>query len=283
MMKRSSVFLPSIAAMCFWTGNAHAAVLENNEWSNKTQPGWIYTAGAKPAIDATAGSPSGGGALKFTYDAGSYTQSTHGGRAEFAGLSGHDIYVGHWMKFSPGFVWHPIGTKIDHQWVNLTQTAIGSQAAYTIRVDPGGRRLALDITIQGNGQFVGIPHTVYSNQATPIQPGQWQWLEYHVKLNDVLTANPTLAEVVPNGVIEVWIDDVSQGSWNNIRFTDRQGQTWKTLLHSPEYGGGGASIIPSEQYLWMDHTVISTTRIGRPGATPTADTTAPPSPTLRVN
>jgi hypothetical protein len=259
---------------------AHAAMIHTNEWNNVLQAGWSYSSGyceCGAVIDNSTSTPSGGGALKFIYPAGTYTQSIGGGRAEFDGLTGRDYYVGHWVKFSPGFVWHPIGTKIDYQYVNLTQTAIGSQAAFTIRVDPGGRRLALDITIQGNGQFVGLPHTIYSNQTTPIVPGQWQWLEYHVKLNDVLTANPNVAEVVPNGVLEVWIDDMMQANYNNLRFTDRQGQTWKRFQHSPEYGGGGSSTIPTTQYLWVGHTVISTTRIGRP-FTGSSDTTPPGPP-----
>jgi hypothetical protein len=92
----------------------------------------------------------------------------------------------------------------------------------------------------------------------------------------------TLAEVVPNGVLEVWINDVLQGSWTNLRWRDKQNNTWAHFLHSPEWGGGGGTI-PAEQFIWIDHTVISTTRIGRPGPSPTADTSAPPSPILRVN
>ena len=280
MMWRSNVFLSSIAAMCIWAGNAHAAVLETNEWNNLTQAGWTYTAG-RPVIDASAALPSGGPGLKFIYAPGTYTKSTGGGRAEFNGLSGRDIYVGHWMKFSNGFAWNPVGTKIDYQWVALTQTAINSVGAFTIRTDTYGSRLAVDVTIQGNGQFVGIPHTVYGNRPNPFTPGQIYWLEYHVKLNDVTAPNATLSQVIPNGILEVWIDDVLWLSRNDLRWTDREGQTWKTLQHSAEWGGSGG-IIPAEQYLWVDHTVISTTRIGRPGTTPLVDTTAPRSPTLNI-
>lgn len=281
MMKRSSLFLSSIAAMCVWTGNAYAVMLETNEWSNRTQEGWIYTDG-KPLIDANAGSPSGGEALKFIYAPGVYSVSTGGGKSEFVNFSATDIYVGHWFKFSPGFVFNPFSTKIDYMWVAQPQTATGALGSFTIREQGQGSILAIDVTIQGNGQFVGIPHAVYTSGATRIVPGTWYWLEFHTRMNDVLTANPTVVEVVPNGVLEVWINDVLQGSWTNLRWRDKQNNTWAHFLHSPEWGGGGGTI-PAEQYLWVDHTVMSTTRIGRPGATPRGDVTAPPSPTLRVN
>ena len=53
MMKRLSVFLSSIAAMCVWAGNAQAVVLETNEWSNTTQAGWLYSP-SPPVIGAVS-------------------------------------------------------------------------------------------------------------------------------------------------------------------------------------------------------------------------------------
>ena len=279
MMKRLSVFLSSIAAMCVWAGNAQAVVIETNEWSTRTQAGWAYN--VPPVIDNATNTPAGGGALKMTYQPGTYTVSTGGGRTQFDRLNHTELYVGHWFKFSPGFTFNPFSTKIDYMWVAQPQLNTGGVGSFTIREQYQGAILAIDVTIQGNGQLrvPGIPHTVYTNGATRILTGQWYWLEYHVRMNDVTGSSGSPADVVPNGLLEVWINDVLQGSWSNLRWRDKPENTWKTFLHSPEWGGGGGTI-PAEQYMWFDHTVIATTRIGRPTSSPPGDTTAPRSPVL---
>lgn len=278
MMRRSSVFLSSIAALCVLTGNAHAAVLETNEWNNLTQAGWAYN--APPVIDNVSGTPGGGGALKMTFQPGVHPTSIGGGRAEFDRLTGTELYVGHWFKYSPGFTFNPFSTKLDYMWVDTNQIATGNRAAFTIREQGQGVTWATDVSIQGNGPLIGIPHTVYTTvKPQRLQTGVWYWMEYHVRMNDVIGTSGSQADVVPNGVLEIWLNDMLQGSWNNLRWRDGANRQWKTLLHSPEWGGGGGTI-PALQYMWYDHTVISTTRIGRPGTTPPGDTTAPRSPTL---
>ncbi len=264
-----SEWLLAVMALCVWAGNAHAVVLETNEWSNRTQAGWAYN--APPVIDNTTNTPAGGGALKMTYQPGTYSTSTGGGRAEFSGLSGTELYVGHWFKYSPDFVFNPFSTKIDYMWVNSNQIATNSLAAFTIREQNQGRLFAIDVSIQGNGQLASIPHTVYAAANPRLQTNKWYWLEYHVRMNDVIGTSGSLADVVPNGVLEVWLDDVLQGSWSNLRWRDGANRTWKYFLHSPEWGGGGGTI-PATQYMWFDHTVISTTRIGMP-ATGVPETT----------
>ena len=262
---------------------AHAGVIEVNEWNNLTEPGWVYNTGqcgCGGTVDTTANSPAGGGVFRSTFMAQNATTSVGGGTANFTQVSGRDIYVGHWVKWSPGFTWNPIGTKIDYQWVALNSTATGATNAFTIRVQPGGYGFALDITIQGNGAvLMGLPHTVYNNTGGSMnfQTGRWYWLEYHTKLNDVTGSAPaTLEQIIANGVLEVWVDDVLKASYSNLRFVDKPGQSWANVLHSPEWGGGGG-LIPVTQYTYFDHTVISTTRIGRPAVG--GDTTAPGRPT----
>jgi hypothetical protein len=228
----------------------------------------------------------------MTYPGGVYSTSFGGGKAEFGGLIGREIYVGHWVKWKSDFIWNPVGTKIDYQSVALGQTALsGSTAAFTIRTDTLNTRLAVDVTIQGNGQFVGIPHTVYGNRSTPFVAGQTYWLEYHVKLNDVPADGLSVAQIPANGILEVWIDDVLWLTRNDLRWTDRANQTWKTFFHAAEWGGGGGTIdtcptvnpglthVMCGTFSWIDHTVIATTRIGKPGGGGiTPDTTPPTAP-----
>ncbi len=268
MMKRLSVFLSFIAAMCVWAGNAQAVVLETNEWSSRTQVGWDYNTPTVPSIENATNTPAGGGALRMQWAAGSYVTSVGGGRAEYsqlpAGLT--EIYIGHWVKWSSPFDWNPVGTKIDY----MTMRDI---------VGPGLGRDNFLTMIQNNGttftftqQLWQAPGTQnrYNNRSNVnIQKGQWYWLEIHARLNAVGSSN---------GFLEIWLDDVLIMQHSDVTYRTTN-TTIGNFQHSPEWGGGGGTINQA-QYIWFDHTVLSTTRIGRPGSMPSGDTTAPRSPVL---
>ena len=216
----------------------------------------------------------------MTCQPGTYSTSVGCGRAEIDALAGTEIYVGHWIKFSPSFTFNPLSTKIDYMNTALTSVTNGTKGAFTIREQNNGATIAVDITIQGNGPYLGptndiTPHTVYAALNPPLTRGTWRWIEYRAKMNSVVCETGTLACVTPDGILQVWVDDVLQMSLSNVRWRDKAANTWFTLQHSAEWGGVGGTI-PAIQYMWYDHTVISTTRIGRPSVG--GDTTAPVAP-----
>ena len=265
MMKRLSVFLSSIAAMCVWAGNAQAVVIETNEWSTRTQAGWAYN--APPVIDNATNTPAGGGALKMTYPAGTYTTSMGGGRAEYT-IPGQptELYIGHWIKWSSPFDWNPIGTKIDYLVMREASTASGFRDNFLTMIQNNGSTLTF------TQQLVSAPGTQnrYPNRGgVNIQKNRWYWLEIHARLNTVGQAN---------GFLEIWVDDVLIMQHSDVTYRTTNA-SWGQYQHSPEWGGGGGTI-NQEQYIWFDHTVLSTTRIGRPTSSPPGDTTAPRSPVL---
>jgi hypothetical protein len=244
--------------------SALAQVQHTNEWSSRSTP-WTYSSSTKPSIDLSANSPSGGGALKFTYAAGTYPTSTNGGTAEYSGLSGGsgtEYYFGHWVKWSPGFTWNAVGNKIDYIWTRDKTPSLSSYAYIATRTNNGGWNLFVDVGID-------TPHARSCNRTIPtFATGRWYWFEIHVKMNTVGSRN---------GVIEVWVDDVQCMTYTDVKMVEIQ-TTWGYFLHSPIWGGGGGTI-PATQYLWVDHTVISRSRIGRPGASAASDTTPPSTPT----
>ena len=244
--------------------SALAQVQHTNEWDSRSTS-WAYSSSDRPSIDTTANSPSGGGALRFTYPAATYPTSTTGGRAEYGALSGGsgtEYYFGHWVKWSPGFTWNPIANKIDYIWARDKTPTLNSYPYIATRTNFGGNNLIVDVGID-------TPHARSCNRTIPtFATGRWYWFEIHVKMNTVGSRN---------GVIEVWVDDVQCMSYFDVKMVDIN-TTWGYFLHSPEWGGGGGTI-PSTQYMWVDHSVISRSRIGRPGSTTPRDTTPPASPT----
>lgn len=239
---------------------------EINEWENTTDPGWGY-AFFTPAIDSSVPSPSGGGALKFTYPAGTYSTSLGPGKAYYTLAAPQpELYTGFWIRFSPGFVQHPISTKILYQYGSLNSNTTGSLPYMTVRTTSysGNQCCSVDIGIQGNGAAgslsKSLPHTLANNKASgSVKPGTSQWMEVHVKGNSAPTVN--------DGVLEIWLDEVLTHQYFNLLYFDKV-DGFKELSLAPEYGGGGASTIPSTQYIHYDHTVIQTSRIGRPGTVP---------------
>jgi hypothetical protein len=249
------------------TGNAYAAVLETNEWSNRTQTGWAYNTTTVPSIDNTTNTPSEGGALRMEYPAGTYTTSKGGGRAEFTLPVGHtDMYMGHWMKWSNPYTWNPIGTKIDYLFMKDGYGSTNYRDNFLLMTQNNGTLLTF------TQQLVNAPGTQnrYPNRGSvSFQLKRWYWFEIHARLNTVGQAD---------GLLEIWVDDVLIMQHSDVTYRTTN-TTMGGFQHSPEWGGGGGTI-PVMQYFWVDHTVISTTRIGRPASTPSEDTTAPRSPIL---
>lgn len=257
-----------------WALPAHAAVITTQEWTSLPGAPWSYSAGLSgqgaviDAAPAGGSSPSGGGAIRMQYNAGTYSQSTPGGRAEYA-LSGQtDLYVGNWVKFSSGFVFHPVASKMVYLFT-LNSSPCDTRDNFLLMTHFQNNNSV--IFTQQLGCAPGTQNRFPNLNTVNIVAGQWFWLEYHARQNTVGKAD---------GLIEVWINDVPVTSFNNV--THRTwNTTWGNMQLSPEWGGGGAATLTATQYVWFDHTVISTTKIGMPGGNQQQqDNTAPTPATL---
>ncbi len=256
-----------LLVLLLWPISAHALVIETNEW-NTLLPAHYETNGG-PSLDGTTNTPSGGNALKMTCPAGSYSTGHSCGRIKFkiSEVGTYtELYVGHWMKWSSNWVWHPVGTKIDYMFMRDCANSDCNQDNWLAMMQNNGATLTF------TQQLWAAPGTQNRNAniaSFSAQLNTWYWIEYHVRLNTVGQAN---------GFLEIWVNDVLRSQHNNVTY-----RTTNTPIgyfeHSLEYGGGGAHVIPAVQYQWHDHLVVSTTRIGMPGGTPPpVDTTAPSVP-----
>lgn len=285
---REVMRLTLIVMALLWAMPSHAAVHSGFpvEWDTKPGSPWSYSTGAgafsnPPNPGATVDctmlvSPSGGCALRMLFPAGNYTVSVPGGRATI-GLSENmqEFYWGHWVRWSPGFVWHPVGNKVDYTHGAVNSPLLGgtNPPYVALRVHNDGQQsIKVDNGIGVTG--TSNPHT-YSNNIAGVNlvPGIWYWFVLHVKLNAPTTSS--------NGVIEVFVDDVLKLQVTTARITD-VANSWGGIEHSPEWGGAATISIPADQYTWFDHTVLSTTYPASPGGSVPVDNTSPTAPVISV-
>lgn len=247
------------------TGSALATVLNTQEWSSIPGAPWSLSAGS-PNIDNTTNTPSGGGALRFTYNAGTYSTSLSPGGASYTTTGQTDLYVGHWMKWSSPFTWNSVGTKFDYLFL-LNPNANGNRDNFLFMVQNNGNTLTFT---QQLWAAPGTQNRSANISSQTFQLNRWYWFEYHVRLNTVGQAN---------GLLEAWVDNKLVMSHNNVTYRTYN-STWGIVQHAPVWGGGGGTI-SQQQHFWVDHTVTSTTRIGMPGGAPAGDST-PPAPPVGV-
>ena len=258
-----------ILLVMLWAAPTQAAVIETVEWESKPGAPWFYTTGS-PEVDCTIpASPSGGCALRFTYSPGTYSTSFSAGRAERQITSNRprDLYTGHWNRYSSPFSFNPNNQKID--WCGMLQgeTPLGFGSNLVTTWNGFGSTVSgITQLIWGAGSTNHYPNGV--NFAASEHLNEWYWFEQHCKLN-----TPGQAD----GVYELWINGTLIASYTDLQINESGTDPalgWGVFYHTAEWGGGGGTV-PSTQYWWVDHTVISTTPIGVPGGPPPSDTTAP--------
>ena len=258
---------------------AHAAVLELNEWNDKLRAGWDYSSlSGNPTIDNATDTPSGGGTIRANFSAGTYTSSVGGGTSTYTIPISHsltEIYAGHWIKFSSPFDWNPQNTKFMFTTNrNTTPGNIATGKDNWVLSMRGPNTLVF--TEQLWWTCPACTQNRYTNVGgVNIQLGRWYWIEAHARMNTIGAGG---LSSVADGLIEVWIDDALVMRHNDVILRTND-NVFGLFSHAPVWGGGGGTISQT-QHMWWDHTVLSTTRIGRPGTTPPGDTIAPRSPTL---
>ncbi len=251
------------------SSNAFGEVLHRVNWESLPGPPWSYTGGS-PSIDCSVTpSPSGGCALRFTYDAGSYSSSFSGGRAQINfPTSYNELWIGHWNRYSSGFVWNGNGTKMD-----FLVLADKGQFNFHGNMAVGWKGSPSAPTSVTSNQIVWGPTTQDFSVSYTAQTNNWVWVEEHFVIN-----TPGQAD----GLYEFYVDDVLKGRYTDVPYRDSSVTSgWGTFYHTAEWGGGGGTV-PAQQYWWVDQTVISTTRIGRSGSASAGSDITPPAAPLSL-
>jgi len=154
------------------------------------------------------------------------------------------VYLAFWFKLSPNWDGHSsYVNKIYHIWIGaynrvyLTLTGIDTL--------PFTARVALQNV---NENPISRNLNPNSGNQKKIFRNTWHLWELELIAN---------TQGQPNGEARWWIDGVKQGDYTGINYV--QGGTnnwWEFFDWNPTWGGQG-DVVPSTQFMWMDHAYVS--------------------------
>lgn len=249
---------------------AFSAVLLTEEWEGGHAPVWNnfgggFADGGPFVVDSPVGpSPSGGKVLRLLYPTGHWPSSVSAGRAGTPLADLDEVYIGHWNYYSTNWFANSNGTKMDFViWgPGSDNVSIGF---YGNGCGGGTSGSTTDMSaIQPQITWMSAPGFC-NNVHLPL--GQWHWVEYRLVMNTPLAQD---------GIFEIRVDGVLKATHTTVAYRQNASEHFNNFVHTAEWGGGGTQPccpLPSPNMYWLvDHTVISTTPIGVPGAgTPTSN------------
>jgi hypothetical protein len=197
-----------------------------------------------------------------------------------------EFYWRTYEKFSPNYVWSPIGTK------NWEQLHVGQSqdidyfngVSSTTRVTLPDPVIIAFGSNDPRGEFCGTPcrrfHQNGSQGNITIVPNQWYCMEVHLRYN---TGSNSF-----DGALEAWIDGVQYWNYPNAHIStvandNMQGIEYITYWNCGGPGGNDCHGPQAPDFLdfthpaisrYIDGIIVSLARIGCGGASP-GDTTAP--------
>jgi hypothetical protein len=236
-----TVTVSNIVASAWPNEPAGFVVLNDQSWNTVTGNGWNYTRrtaskDADIATDTTAPF-SAQNALRmiFTPDMDANTEPG----AHWISLPHvKEIYTGWWMKVSPN--WTCSGAGCGKMTFVFSS---GSGSTFTTIFNPSE-------TEQGPPFRVGMrPQWLYGNNFYPnvtttlINPGEWRRIEFYYKWETSPGAD--------DGIIRWWVDGVLNGNYTNLNYPN---DDLIEFLFAPTIQNPP----PAEQYMYIDHTRVST-------------------------
>lgn len=156
-----------------------------------------------------------------------------------------ELYWGFWWKLSRPFQSDRSGVnKIVFVW---TQTAVGNSPDllyFDLTPNPWRIRVMNDL-ITGGGPTAG--QRIEPNiDTTVVALGAWHRIEIYARYSTGEAAN---------GVLKWWVDDVLNGSYENLKMPSDAG--FRYLQVAPTYGGNTGDVKLETDYYWFDHVRVS--------------------------
>jgi hypothetical protein len=188
---------------------------------------------------------------RFKYPAGDGTEFFTGDVEMQLPLGTVRAYISYNWRLSTGFTLHPDNLKMWYFYRDVNQ----SQGSLVTGIQPTGGSLSSgSFRLNGVPQTAGGPGVMGPNQAGAPTLVRDRW--YHTEVLVVMNT----ANGVANGTLKQWIDGTLYMNHTNVVYSEGSGSLQWGRLHLVPYYGGNAPghMIPQDQYLYIDHAIIST-------------------------
>lgn len=155
------------------------------------------------------------------------------------------LYLAFWLKLSNNWDGHSsYVNKVLHIWIN------GSNRVYLTLTGIDTLPFTPRIALQGVNESP-ISRNLGPNKGNQgkIFRGRWHLWEVELKAN-------TLGQA--DGIARWWLDGVAMGEYTDINYLPANAPKdwWETVSWNPTWGGAG-DIVPSTQYMWIDHIYVA--------------------------
>jgi hypothetical protein len=216
--------------------------VNDNPWTALNGNGWAYTrrsASRNAAIvaDTTAPmSPPDVLQIPFTTD---MLPNSEPGANWFTLREENEIYTSWWMKLSSNWKDSPAGAgKITFLFTRNSGSVYTN--LYHSPSSPRGApyRIGASTNWAPYGQREWYPNV----STTPVYPGKWHRIEFYYRYDTAPGAG--------DGVIRWWVDGVLNGDYTNVSYP---ASPFVEFLFAPTLQDPP----PSEQYMYIDHTYLS--------------------------
>lgn len=155
-----------------------------------------------------------------------------------------EFYIQYYVKLGINWEWHPVNQKLLYIYTPSHNTHI---TTYAMTGSPGA-------------QLIGIltnTRNLYANDPKfYFQSGRWYKIYQHYKMN---------TRDVPNGIVQMWVDDVLQINVNDALILTSSLPSEDTGIRdfdiAPVWGGVANVYKQHDDYIYFDHLIISTNPI----------------------
>jgi hypothetical protein len=227
--------------------------IHNQEWNSQEPTNWSITLASgniTTQTDATAPlSPSN--VMRFRYQAGAIAAGKSRTVCEIMYddfLYKDDIYVEFAIKFSTGYRNHD-STTSKLMWIGANTGGGGDPFYFNAKADntndPTG-----NFFFSGQLQHPNLQNRSFEQNLTGnsfVTRDQWYHVEMILRMNTPGNAD---------GEFHMWVDGTKVTEYTNIQWSNGPGYTWTRLRWTPLWGGQNDSI-PTEFYIYVDHTYFS--------------------------
>jgi hypothetical protein len=162
-----------------------------------------------------------------------------------ASLNTGYLYVGMWVRFSPGYTLNGnVGQKIFYLKSDLAANAkLNHMVGLMVNDGNGGNQLWPTYEPQNPFNRYKVPETTANN----LNDGRWHQLEYLQLAN-----TPGLA----NGTLKIWVDGRLEGTWTNAKFFDTGQIASVNRLEINPIFGGGTNAVPVNQWIRLGPVLV---------------------------